>query len=109
MSATAEAPTNRTYGNWRQPKSPGILGFGLLGTMVLFGGLILVVTAVMFGGLIAGCIAVVPSAVILGLLSMTDKHGRNAGQRLTVGSGWARARRRGSHLYRSGPLGRTPW
>jgi len=106
---TTTEPSPRTYGNWRQPRSPGIAGFGLLGTMVLLGGLVAVITAMMFGGLIAAAITAGPVAATLGLLSMTDKHGRNAGQRLATRVGWGRAKRRGSRLYRSGPLGRTPW
>ena len=107
MTSTESGP--RTYGNWRQPTSPGIAGFGLLGTLVMLGGLVAVITAMMFGGLVAAAITVLPVAAALGLLSMKDKHGRNAGQRVTTRLVWGRAKRRGSRLYRSGPLGRTPW
>ena len=37
----------RTYGNWRRPTSPGILGLGSIGTAVLMLGLIVVVIVVM--------------------------------------------------------------
>jgi hypothetical protein len=108
--AQATAPEGpRTYGNWRRPTSPGIGSLGLLGTAVLMGGLLGVVVAMMlFGFLLAGVVAVVTGGC-LGLLSHRDRHHRNAGQRIITRLGWARARSTGANLYRSGPLGRTPW
>ena len=50
----------RTYGNWRRPTSPGLLGLGSVGTVALLGGLIAVVVTVMIAGLL--------EAVILTLL-----------------------------------------
>ena len=38
-----------------------------------------------------------------------DPHGQTPVQRLGIGVGWRRARASGAYLYRSGPLGRTPY
>ena len=57
----------------------------------------------------AAASSTVPAAVTLLLLSRKDKHGFNWGQRVLIRFASARSKRHGSHLYRSGPLGRTPW
>ena len=43
----------RTYGNWRRPRSAGIGRLGLLGTGVLMGGIIVVILLILWlvGGL----------------------------------------------------------
>ena len=38
-----------------------------------------------------------------------DPHGQTPVQRLGIQVGWRRARASGAYLYRSGPLGRTPY
>ncbi|WP_165962969.1 SCO6880 family protein [Occultella glacieicola] len=107
--AAAETQTARTYGNWRRPSTAGLGTLGLLATFVLFGGLIAIIVAMMVGGwqvaLPLG--AAVLLAVIV--LAFRDRHGMSPAQRLAVRLGWWRTRRLGSHLYRSGPLGRVPW
>ena len=66
--ATADTTSRRgvrTYGNWRQPTSPGLLGLGTVGTGLMFVALLIVIvvlmttnilnafiTAAVFGGLI---------------------------------------------------------
>jgi hypothetical protein len=82
---------------------------GTVGTALVLVGLIAVI-ATMAAGNLAGAVA---AATVLGLviclLAVRDRHHRSVLQRSTTRLGWARARRAGSHLYRSGPLGRTPW
>jgi hypothetical protein len=107
VSAGTEGP--RTYGNWRRPTSPGIGGLGLLGTVVLMAGLLAVVVAMMVAGFLAAGVIAVLTLTMLGLLTSRDRHHRNRGQRMLTRIAWARGKRSGSHLYRSGPLGRTPW
>lgn len=104
------ARTVRTYGNWRRPQSPGLYGLGSLGTAILFGGLALIVVSYMVSGSLVrtGAIALVVGALLAAIVSK-DQHGRNALTRGGVRVSWATARRKGSHLYRSGPLGRTLW
>ena len=60
-------------------------------------------------GLIPGLVLL---AVMLPVFLVTlrpDPHGQTPMQRLGMKLGWRRARASRSHLYRSGPLGRTPY
>lgn len=99
----------RTYGNWRRPTSPGILGLGSVGTVLLLGGLILVVVVVMIAGLLEAVIL----GGILGLVMLAvltkDSHGKNILSRGGARVAWWSSRSRGSNIYRSGPLGRALW
>lgn len=99
----------RTYGNWRKPTSAGILGLGSIGTAMLLGGLMLVVVVVMVAGLLeATVVAGVLGAAML-LVLVKDSHGKSLLGRVAARGGWWVARSRGMNLYRSGPLGHTPW
>ncbi|WP_186325331.1 SCO6880 family protein [Cellulosimicrobium sp. TH-20] len=99
----------RTYGNWRRPTSPGILGLGSVGTGMLLAGLIAVVITVMVAGLLEAVIlAGVLGAVMLAVLTK-DAHGKNVISRGGARAAWWSARSRGTHVYRSGPLGRALW
>jgi hypothetical protein len=105
----SETRRERTYGNWRRPRSAGIGQLGLLGTAVLMAGMIMVIIAVATVGLLPALVLLALLAVGLGSLMVRDRHGKTGLQLLTVRVGWWRARSSGSHLYRSGPLGRTGW
>lgn len=99
----------RTYGNWRRPSSPGILGLGSVGTALLFAGLITIVMTVMVAELLdAVIVTVLLGAVMLAVLTK-DAHGKNVISRAGARLGWWSARYQGSNLYRSGPLGRAQW
>ncbi|MCY9785697.1 hypothetical protein KIK06_17565 [Nocardiopsis sp. EMB25] len=104
-----ETHTPRTYGNWRKPTSPGLMGLGSLGTMLLLGGLIFMVFVVMAAGLAAGIVVGASLGGMLLVLLVKDKHDRNLLSRMADRVGWWNTRSAGSHLYRSGPLGRTAW
>lgn len=97
----------RTYGNWRKPTSPGILGLGLVPTVILLGGLIAVIFTLLLS-LAAALVVAVLLGLVLAPLMVHDRHGRTGLQWLTMRVAWAMAKWRGQHLYRSGPLGRTP-
>ncbi len=99
----------RTYGNWRRPRSAGIGRLGLLGTGVLMAGIVVVILAVATAGLLAAMVLLAVLGVGLGSLMIADGHGKTGLQLLGVRVGWGRARSSGAHLYRSGPLGRTRW
>ena len=105
----ADQVGERTYGNWRLPRSAGLWGLGLLGTGVLMGGIVVTIITVATVGVIAAVGVLVALAVGLGSLMVRDRHGNTGLELLGVRVGWWRARSAGSHLYRSGPLGRTPW
>lgn len=98
-----------TYGNWRKPESAGIAGFGLLGTGLLMASIIGLVLATMLGGLLVGVVFGIVAAVALLALLVKDRHGRTGVARIANRIGWIAARRSGANVYRSGPLGRTPW
>jgi len=98
-----------TYGNWRRPQTAGLGGLGSLGTAALLFGLIAVIITMMLAGLVAALGVLVAVASFLALLLLHDRHGRSGLQRLSTRIGWWRARKAGANLYRSGPLGHTPW
>lgn len=99
----------RTYGNWRRPTSPGLMGLGSVGTAALLGGLIVVVATVMIAGLLeAVVITFVLGAVMLSVV-VKDSHGKNALSRGGARTAFWASRSRGSNVYRSGPLGRALW
>ncbi|MEV6416353.1 SCO6880 family protein [Kribbella sp. NPDC051718] len=99
----------RTYGNWRQPASAGIGGLGTLGTGIMMGGMVMTIIALTAGGLGAALIVMLIVGSSLLLLMMKDKHNQSALQRLSTRIGWQRAKMAKHNIYRSGPLGRTPW
>ncbi|WP_342746838.1 SCO6880 family protein [Georgenia soli] len=99
----------RTYGNWRRPTSPGLMGLGSIGTVLLLGGLVLVVITVMVAGLWQAVTLFTVMVLALALLVVRDRHGRSLLSRIGARTGWWAARSRGAHLYSSGPLGRALW
>jgi hypothetical protein len=95
-----------TYGNWRKPVSPGIGRLGLVGTLILMGGLVMV-TMIAMVSFLAGMIGAVVLGLIMLPLVIQDRHGRTALQAITARVAWWWGRSQGWHLYRSGPLGIT--
>lgn len=104
MAASSER-SERTYGNWRKPTSPGVGGLGLAGTIVMLGGMIVDVLVMMLAGFLPGLVMLAVLFIALTPLLIHDRHGRNAFQMIVARTSWNRGRRRGQHLYRSGPLG----
>ncbi|MFC5382135.1 SCO6880 family protein [Aquipuribacter nitratireducens] len=109
--AVAETTSTRprTYGNWRRPTTPGLLGMGALGTLVLFVGLVSLIITWFTGGFRATVPTAVLFASALALLALRDRHGATAAERLGRWGLWRIGRRRGLHLYRSGPQSSAPW
>lgn len=107
MAASEAGPRTRpTYGNWRRPQSSGLGSLGLGSTMILFGGLVLVVLATLINRLLAVGLGVLLVLVMVPMV-VRDRHGRTMLTRIGASLGWRQAESTGSHLYRSGPLGRT--
>ena len=99
----------RTYGNWSRPSSPGILGLGSVGTVLLLIGLIIVVFTVMTAGILqAAILALVLGGVMLAVLTK-DAHGKNVVTRASARGAWWWGRSKGANVYRSGPIGRALW
>lgn len=103
-----EISTPRTYGNWTVPRTRGLMGLGSWGTVGMFVGLIVLLIVLSTQGVIAGVVVGAMLALALRLVTLKDKHGRSYAGRGASRAGWFRARLAGAHLYRSGPLGRTP-
>lgn len=97
------------YGNWKKPTSAGVWGLSWAGTVIGMIGLILVVGVQMKVGTIAAltCFAIV--GTVFGVTVYRDRHGFNAFDRAGERARWWQSRSSGSSIYRSGPLGRTPW
>lgn len=109
MAPNSEAVRIRTYGNFRRPTTAGLLGLGSWGTGVLFAGLITVVLVVMVAGLLWGAVTFGIVAGVLATVAVRDQHGSSVLDRVSARIAYHSAARRGAHLYRSGPLGMTPW
>lgn len=99
----------RTYGNWRRPSSAGILGLGSVGSIVFFAGLAVVIITVMVVGALEATVVFFVMVLTLATVVTRDKHNKNVLTRIGARLGWWATRSRGSHIYRSGPLGRTEW
>ena len=109
MAAVDVSRSPRTYGNWRRPSSPGILGLGSVGTGLLLAGLVAVVITVMVAGLLeALVVAAIVGAAMLAVTTK-DAHGKSAVSRTAARVAWWSTRSRGANVYRSGPLGRALW
>ncbi|MDG4757287.1 SCO6880 family protein [Micromonospora sp. WMMD710] len=104
---STEVVKTRTYGNWRQPRKAGLGPFGLVGTVGLFGGLVVVLLASMIS-IGAALIMAVIGAVALGPLAIRTPDGRNVYNMMAVRIGWSRRRANGSTTYVSGPLSARP-
>lgn len=99
----------RTYGNWRKPTSPGLLGLGSVGTALLLASLIILILMITIAGLLPALIAFVVLAVVMAAVVVKDKHGMNTLSRTGAKWGFRMAKWRGKNIYRSGPLGRAHW
>ena len=106
---TAEAPVERTYGNWRRPRPPGLWHLGLISSVLLIFSLIAAIVVIALAGLVFGLVLLAVLGPVFLVMLRPDPHGQTPMQRAGMRLGWHRARRSGSHLYRSGPLGRTPY
>lgn len=109
MAAVDTDTGPRTYGNWRAPASPGILGLGSVGTTILLAGLILVVMTLMVGGFAPALVLAAVLALAMGAVLSKDRHGRSVVARTGARAAWWSTRSKGTNVYRSGPSGRALW
>ncbi len=100
-----QAQAQRTYGNWRRPRSTGLWRLGLAPTL-------LTVSVVVTASLISMILGLVPGLVFFALtvpplfvLLRPSHDGYTRLQRLSAWVGGARARATRENTYRSGPLG----
>ncbi|WP_328749934.1 hypothetical protein OHT57_31260 [Streptomyces sp. NBC_00285] len=104
---STEAVSHPTYGNWRRPRRAGLGPLGLLGTFVIFGGLVATLLASLIS-LYAAVIVFVPVVLFLIPLAIRTQDGRNVYQLFALRVGWWRRKAAGAHLYVSGPLSARP-
>ncbi|GGI02177.1 hypothetical protein GCM10007170_43300 [Arthrobacter liuii] len=109
MAAIENTYVEPTYGNWRRPRKAGIGTLGGLATAGLFIGLIVTVICFFVGGWAAGLVALLVLGMALAVVSVTDKHNKSIGERAFARLAFRSARRKKTNIYRSGPLGLTPW
>jgi hypothetical protein len=104
-----EAQAERTYGNWRRPRPPGLWHLGLISSVLLIAGMIGAIAVIAFVGLIPGLVVLGAMLPFFLVTLRPDPHGQTPLQRVGVRLGRRRARAGRSHLYHSGPLGRVPY
>ncbi|MFJ6895166.1 SCO6880 family protein [Streptomyces hokutonensis] len=104
---STEAVIHPTYGNWRRPRRAGLGPLGLVGTFVVFGGLVATLLASLIS-LYAAIVVLVPVVLFLIPLTVRTQDGRNVYQLITLRIGWWRRKAKGAHLYVSGPLSARP-
>ncbi|WP_020137183.1 SCO6880 family protein [Streptomyces sp. 351MFTsu5.1] len=104
---STEAVSHPTYGNWRRPRRAGLGPLGLVGTFVIFGGLVATLLASLIS-LYAAIIVFVPVVLFLIPLAIRTQDGRNVYQLFALRVGWWRRKAAGAHLYVSGPLSARP-
>ncbi|MGW2965215.1 SCO6880 family protein [Streptomyces sp. NPDC001220] len=104
---STEAASSPTYGNWRRPRRAGLGPLGLVGTFVIFGGLVATLLASLIS-LYAAVIVFVPVVLFLIPLAIRTQDGRNVYQLFALRVGWWRRKAAGAHLYVSGPLSARP-
>lgn len=101
--------TPRSYGNWTKPKTVGLLGLSALGTAILFAGAGFAVVVTMFSNIGNGALTGLVFGLFLLTVAAKDKHGLSLLRRATTRVGWMFTKAKGTHIYRSGPLGRAEW
>ena len=102
---TTNQPPIRNYGNWRKPQAAGLFGLGKMGTRVLYLALGVSLLVTILGDILAGGTVFTVFAAFLLLLLRRDEHGRSQLTKMADRSTYSGARRKGSTLYRGGPLG----
>lgn len=100
MSATTER-AHRTYGNWFAVRSPGLGNAGIIGTIIIISGLLLLMFALMIGGIQAGLIVAVLVGAAYGVV------GTPFGKWVANHIVYERQVNRREHQWRSGVFSRN--
>jgi hypothetical protein len=74
----------------------------------MFAGVNVVVIVVMFAGVIPSIVVLAVGSLLLGTLIVRGRHNRTMLQSAAERVAWGATKLKGEHIYRSGPLGRTP-
>ena len=100
--------TQRTYGNWRRPRSSGLWRLSLAPTLLTVSVVVGASLVSMVAGLVAGLVFFAGTVPPLLVLLRPAYDGYTRLQRLGAWVGGARARATGESTYRSGPLAPIP-
>ncbi|MCI1225385.1 MULTISPECIES: SCO6880 family protein [Bifidobacterium] len=110
MNDKDKAAAPRTYGNWIQPTTPGIIpGIGTLGSALFFIGIFVALPFVFANDWITAIAVFAIDIGIVALISRRDKYGKSLGSKLVVAFGWWRSQRKKENMYRAGALGYSPF
>jgi hypothetical protein len=85
------------------------LGLSAIGTAVLFVGAGFSVIVTMASDILHGVLTALVFGLFLVTVAVKDKHGQSMLMRATTRLGWLTTKGKGTHIYRSGPLGRAEW
>ncbi|MGH2930844.1 MAG: SCO6880 family protein [Solirubrobacteraceae bacterium] len=107
--STSPPAEPRTYGGWRIPKSPGIMGLDLLSSAVLMCALIACIFTLLATGFFAAIGMGAVWSIALAVLITKDQHGRSGLERVSNRVAWQQAKFGGSQHSRSGPSGKARW
>ena len=77
----AEAQVERTYGNWRRPRPPGLWHLGLISSVLLIVGLIASIIVIALVGLIPGLVLLALMLPVFLVTLRPDPHGQTPMQR----------------------------
>jgi len=103
-----EQPRPRQYGNWRRPRTAGLLsGMGSGGTWIMIVGLIIVMASSAVSLTLAVVLALVLFVAII-LIAWRDRHGMNTIEKLGERALFWNQRSKGSNVYRSGIISKIP-
>ncbi len=100
------AVVERSFENFREPRSPGLGGLGKWGTLLLIGAAVIGIVLTINVNLIAGGVWGVLAGAVLLAIARRDRHGLSVLERTGARAAHGRAVRRGTAVYRSGPLTR---
>lgn len=99
----------RTYGNWIEPRTPGIIpGLGLLGSGLVFAGILLALPFMLFNLFIWAIAIFLLTCAFAYVISRKDVHGKSLATKLVVRVGWWVSTVRRENMYRGGILGFGP-
>ena len=100
------AVVERSFENFREPRSPGLGGLGKWGTLLLIGAAVIGIVLTINVNLITGGVWGVLAGAVLLAIARRDRHGLSVLERTGARAAHGRAVRRGTAVYRSGPLTR---
>lgn len=105
--AAKESVQIRTYGNWKRPTSPGILGLGIVGTAILAAHLILSVLVFM-SSVQLGILWFIIGGILMYIVVRKDKHNNSILFHFLIKFNFKRQEAARRNIYVAGPLSAIP-